>query len=373
MDTQETKKTHTAYKQANFNHFPDRLYKREVIDEYSGLLPNDMTKVKKEYYTHRPFLEYDNPEDKSFENPKQPILKAKYYHLARTKGYNAEYKKWEKYNRINHKDWSQEQIDTLTRQNQWVSGLYDQEKIEVPFEIPQAEKKVSIIIPNFQYAQFVGKAIESCQNQTLKPYEIIVVDDGSHDNSREIIDKYDVKKVYIKNGGVANARNVGANNATGDLLLFLDADDEISSDYLEKTVPRMKGDVQVVYTDLEFIGDQQGIVGYPDFSLEMMRDGQIIPSTCALIDRRLFEQVGGFDNGELFEDWAFWLRIAIKEYKFYHIREPLFKYRKHGVSRIDFLDAKMTEGYNQLKERYQITRQVNQEREKQARFLTQTK
>jgi glycosyltransferase involved in cell wall biosynthesis len=84
--------------QANFNHFPDRLYKREVIDEYSGILPNDMTKVKEGYYTYRPFLEYDNANDKSFNNPKQPILDVYYWHMARSRGYAQEIRKWMRYN-----------------------------------------------------------------------------------------------------------------------------------------------------------------------------------------------------------------------------------------------------------------------------------
>lgn len=91
-----------GFKQANFYHFPDRIYRRDVVDEYAGMLPNDMTKVKKGFYTYRPFLEYDNSSDKSFENPRQPILNAFYYHLARTRGYNQELRKWFRYNAIIH-------------------------------------------------------------------------------------------------------------------------------------------------------------------------------------------------------------------------------------------------------------------------------
>jgi glycosyltransferase involved in cell wall biosynthesis len=344
-----------GYKQSNFTHYPDRLYRKDVIDKYDGLLPNDMTKVKPEYYTFRPFLEYDNQSDKSFENPKQPILPVFYYHLARTRGFNFEYNKWKRYNTINH-NIEESKIDEITRINQWVSGLYDIEKTEVPFEIPKTMQKVSIIIPNFQYAQYVGDAIESCQRQTIKPYEIIVVDDGSHDNSREIIDRYDVIKKYIQNGGVAHARNVGANIATGDYLIFLDADDEIEPDYIEKTLLKMKGDIQVVYTDFRMFGDVDHIVKEQDYSDENMRRWQLVPSTCALIDRRIFEQVGGFDNGEHYEDWGFWLRVSKQGFNFYHIEEPLFRYRKHGKSRIDLLDERQEEGFKQLRERYNILR-----------------
>jgi len=371
MDTQETKKTHIGFEQANFEHYPDRLYRRDAVDRYDGMLPNDMTKVKKDFYTYRPFLEYDNAQDKSFENPLQPILPVKFYHLARTRGYNYEYQKWHRYNAIHHKDWNEQKIGTLTRQNQWVSGLYDLQPVEVPFEIPQILfPKVSVIIPNFQYAQFVGLAIQSVLNQYAPVHEIIVVDDGSHDNSREVIEKYDVKKIYIQNSGVAHVRNAGSVNATGDYLLFLDADDEIEPTYIEKTLEEMKGDVQVVYTDMQFIGNAVGVVGQPE--TEKMKECQPIPSTCALIDRRVFEQVGGFDNSEIFEDWGFWNRVYDKGFKFKHIREPLFKYRKHGKSRIDLLDSQMTAGYEQLRKRYRVTRQPNLTREMEAKRICES-
>jgi hypothetical protein len=317
------------------------------------MLPNDMTKVKREFYTFRPFLEYDNQGDNSFENPKQPILPVKYYHLARTRGFNYEYNKWKRYNEISHKDWSPEYIAEMTRVNQWVSGLYGLEKIDILFEIPKTEPKVSIIIPNHNYALFVGKAIESCQNQTIKPYEIIVVDDLSTDNSIEVISKYPVNLIRQNhNSGVAAARNAGAINSTGDYLIFLDADDELAPTFIEETLKEMKDDTQVVYTDIQFIGESDYIHSYKDFSLQDLKENQNIPSACALIDRRVFEQVGGFALDEWYEDYGWWLRIATKGLNFKHIAKPLFRYRKHGESRINMLDTKQEYGFNQLRERY---------------------
>lgn len=355
-----------GFKQANFEHYPDRLYKRDVVDKYDGMLPNDMTKVKRGIFQHRPFLEYDNQLDQSFENPRQPILPVKYYHLARTRGYNFEYNKWYRYNQITHSEWDHDTLHETTRINQWVSGLYDIEPVAIPFEIPKVTPKVSIIIPNFQYEEYVGKAIESAQKQTTPPHEIIVIDDGSHDNSKAVISQYDVDLKCIPNGGVACARNAGAYRATGDYLIFLDADDELNEKFIEETIGN---DEQITYTDYELIGDQGGFVGEPDYSLEEMRKGQLVPSTVALVDKRVWELVGGFDNGEIYEDWGFWLRCATKGFDFEHIKQPLLKYRIHGRSRVDELDAKMIEGYAQLKERYQITREINIDRIKEAQKI----
>lgn len=361
-----------GYKQADFRHFPDRIYRTDVVEKYGGILPNDMTQVKREFYTYRPFLEYDNQEDKPFENKKQPILDAYYFHLARTRGFHFEFEKWKRYNQNLNPDRDAEWCDTMARKNHWVSGQYPIEKITVPEEVPTLtipSPKVSVIIPNFQYAEFVGKAIESVLNQTVKPFEIIVVDDGSHDNSIEVIEKYPVTLLKKSNGGVAAARNAGTTIASGDYLLFLDADDELSPFYIEEVLKEMKGDVQVVYSDMQFIGDQNGVVGMPEATLENMQGWQCVPSVCALVDTRAFNLVGGFDNGEIFEDWGFWLRMTHKGYVFKHIAKPLFRYRKHGFSRNDITDSRQTDGFDQLRMRYGITREPDRRREAQAKQL----
>lgn len=361
-----------GYKQADFKHFPDRIYRVDVVKKYGGILPNDMTQVKAEFCTFRPFLEYDNAEDKPFENPKQPILDAYYFHLARTRGRNFEYKKWLTYNRNLNPERDEEWVDMMTRKNHWVSGQYAIEKIEVPEGIPTLtipRPKVSVIIPNFQYAEYIGKAIESAMNQTVKPYEIIVVDDGSHDNSIEVIEQYPVRLLKMSNGGVAAARNAGTSIASGDYLLFLDADDELSPFYIEETLKEMTGDTQVVYTDMQFIGDQTGVVGMPEPTLENMLGWQCVPSVCALVDVRAFNIVGGFDNGEIFEDWGFWLRMMHKGFTFKKVSKPLFKYRKHGFSRNDITDSNQTEGFEQLRMRYGITREPDKKREAIAKQL----
>lgn len=363
-----------GHRQANFEHYPDRLYRRDVIEGYSGLLPNDMLKVKREFYQFRPFLEYDNDLDASFgstnypmESKKQPILRdVKYYHLARTRGYNYEYNKWYRYNQIIHPQWTEDKLKETSRLNQWVSGLYSLEPIDIPFEIPEVHPKVSVVIPNFQYRDFVGKAIESCLSQTYPAHEIIVVDDGSHDDSVAVIAKYPVKLIQTQNHGVACARNEGAKNATGDYLLFLDADDEISPDYIEKCINNLDG---VVYTDIQFIGNANFVNSQPDYTPEEMKKWQIVPSTCALIDRHIWELVGGFDNQEIYEDWGFWLRVSQQGFNFKHIKEPLFKYRKHGKSRIDYLDSQMITGFDQLKLRYGITREVDLNRMSEAKKI----
>jgi glycosyltransferase involved in cell wall biosynthesis len=363
-----------GWKQADFQHYPDRIYKREVVEKYAGVLPIDMTIVKEEFRTvkHKGkgiegVLEYDNPQDTSQFSLKQPLLDTPFYHLARTRGYNFELQKWAKYHK-NIGGITEKEAEDKARSTHWVNGVYLIEPLEIPFEIPPIKKpKVSVIIPNYNYQQFVGMAIQSVLEQTYPAYEIIVVDDGSTDRSIQEILKYPVKLIKKPNQGVALARNDGANASTGDYLIFLDADDEISSDFIEKTLKEMQGDIQVVYTDIQFIGESNGIGEQPE--PEMMKQWQVVPSTCALIDRRAWELSGGFKADEIFEDWGFWNRVYDRGYNFKHIHEPLIRYRKHGKSRIDYLDANMIAGYAQLKDRYNITREVDFNRVEEAKKI----
>lgn len=101
---------------------------------------------------------------------------------------------------------------------------------------------VSIIIPTYNYARFLPEALESVFSQSLKNYEIIVVDDGSTDNTREIVGTYGdrVRYFYQSNSGVSAARNKGIKEALGDYLAFLDADDLYRPEFLEKMLLKME-------------------------------------------------------------------------------------------------------------------------------------
>lgn len=100
--------------------------------------------------------------------------------------------------------------------------------------------KVSVIIPTYNSADYVCEAIDSVLKQTYKPLEIIVIDDGSTDHTREMVQpyitKFAVRYSYQRNCGVSSARNAGINAANGDYVAFLDADDLWASDHLDQLV-----------------------------------------------------------------------------------------------------------------------------------------
>lgn len=356
----------SGYVQEEFNHFPDRLYKRECVEAVRGVLPDDMTFVKREYLFAPNkqkgsvgVLEYDNDNDESFVHPKQPILDATYFHLARTRGFNFETEKWKKYNQNLHPNATNEDIEKMTRINQWVTGLYPMDKLIIPNNIPTQsikEPKVSIIITNYNYGQFVKNAIESARNQTVKPHEIIVVDDCSTDNSSEIYKEFDDITVLqqLSNNGVVQARNWGISHSTGDFFILLDADDCIEPTYIEKVLQKQKEtEAEVVFTDMYVFGDIEYFHTYPEFSLDELKRNQCIPSVCALIKRQVFDATGGFREDTVYDDYEWWLRLSVKhEFRFAQVHEFLFNYNRKQGSRVSILDQRKEEGFAQLNREY---------------------
>jgi len=123
------------------------------------------------------------------------------------------------------------------------------------------EPLVSIIIDNYNYGRFIEDAIDSALNQTYQNVEVIVVDDGSTDNSREIISKYlesgRIKAIFKENGGQASAMNAGFEVSRGDLVMFLDSDDVLKPKAIETAVKVWRPGVSKVQWRLEVI-DQDG-------------------------------------------------------------------------------------------------------------------
>lgn len=351
----------SGFKQANFDHAPDRIYKRDVIDKCEGILPLDMQFVKKEYLSAPNkkkgsigVLEYDNEEDKSFEHPRQPILNVYYYHLARTRGYNFEYEKNSKYQKNMHPDWSEEECRKMARINHWTSGLYDIEKIDVPYYIPTQNiknPKVSVIITNYNYNEYLPESVGSIKNQTYQAHEIIIVDDCSRV-------KPEIEGVKIlqqkENRGVSECRNWGIYESTGDYYICLDADDVLEPNFIEETLKEMKGDIQIVYSNYKVFGESSYECNYGEFSREKLKEFQTIPSCCALIDRHCFELSGGYSNKDHWEDWGYWLKLSNLGFNFKRVDQFLFNYRRHAGSRIDLLDQNKEEKLKEFKKMHNL-------------------
>lgn len=186
---------------------------------------------------------------------------------------------------------------------------------------------VSVIIPTYNYADKVGRAIESVCKQTYRPKEIVVVDDGSKDNPEPVVQEFrdtykDIDFVYIRqeNSGVAEARNNGVRTSTGEYVCCLDADDAIEPDFLRVCVEFLKDNpsVYTAYTRLRFIkpDGETGISPWPaeyDYDKFLQRQNQV--PTCNVTRRVTWERLGGQRSryapiGAGSEDAEMWLRAG---------------------------------------------------------------
>jgi len=204
---------------------------------------------------------------------------------------------------------------------------------------------ITVIIPSYNYSQFLDKAIESVVSQSLKPKRIIIIDDGSTDNSLEIANKYQKKGVEIiskQNEGVIATKNLGIKLSETTWTVFVDADDILDKKYLEKLyMLASRKHCDVVYTDMEYIGAKTGIHKSGSFSYSRLLSGNFIHNS-ALISTTYLEQVGGYKSEmkDGYEDWELYISIAEVGAKFGYYPKPIFYYRQHSKDKSRNNEAK---------------------------------
>lgn len=194
---------------------------------------------------------------------------------------------------------------------------------------------VSVIIPCYNQGQYLDEAVKSVLAQTYAPIEIIVINDGSTDQETvRLLQTYEqphLKLIHTENRGVAAARNTGVQQATGEYILPLDADDRLAPLFLEKTVPVLNTSPQVgiVYSQAERFGNQTGLIDLPPYHFPSILLGNMIFST-GLYRRTDWEQAGGYNENMIWgwEDYDFWLSLIELGRDVVQIPEVLFSYRQ---------------------------------------------
>lgn len=229
---------------------------------------------------------------------------------------------------------------------------------------------VSIIIPAYNYANYIAECLDSVLSQTIKEWECIVIDNGSTDNTAEVVKMYvakdnRIKYHYIDQKGVSLARNYAVSISIGKYILPLDADDKIDSSYIAKAVHIMNEnpEISLVYCDAILFGSVNKKWILPEFNYRnLLIENSIFCS--ALYKKTEFETLNGYNTNmvEGFEDWDFWIKLLADDKKIIKIHEPLFYYRIKENSRNSVLDKE-----KQLRLRMQI---YNNHRELYNRFFT---
>jgi glycosyltransferase involved in cell wall biosynthesis len=216
--------------------------------------------------------------------------------------------------------------------------------------------KVSIIIPTHNYARFLGEAIQSVLDQTYKDFELIVVDDGSTDNTKEVVSSFKddrIRYMYQDHVGVSAAQNMALRIARGEYITGLSADDIYLPQNVEKKVELLdsRPDIGLVCSDTYIFDDSTGanigrlwhdpkrlnswfdpVKATLNPLREFIQWGFFIMLQATMVRRRVFETVGYFDESlPTHEDWEFIIRV-LQHFSIEIIDTPLLKLRRHKAN-----------------------------------------
>ena len=192
--------------------------------------------------------------------------------------------------------------------------------------------KISVIIPTYNRAEFLANTIESVLNQTVEADEIIVVDDGSDDKTKGVVEQYPLKYIYQKNSGVSSARNRGIREASNDFICFLDSDDIWERNKLEVQIEFHKTNPNILlsYTDEIWFFNTKEIKqnknqkkGQNSFldNLSLCKIG----ASTVMLHKSIFDKVDLFDESlKVCEDYDLWLRI-LRKFEIGYIDIPLIR------------------------------------------------
>ncbi|MBL8012336.1 MAG: glycosyltransferase family 2 protein [Candidatus Omnitrophica bacterium] len=227
---------------------------------------------------------------------------------------------------------------------------------------------VSVIIPAFNRASVLPRALQSVLTQTYEDYEILIVDDASTDDTSDLVKSYtDSRIIYLRhaaNRGGAASRNTGIERARGELVAFLDSDDQWEPNKLQRQIDvlqRAGQDCGVVYTALKAVYEATGetemleVTHRGRFLHELLISNCVRTLSSVIVRRSALLKAGGFDPQlRSCQDWDLYIRLA-KECSFECINEPLTVYyvNKKDPSRISNARKSIVQGHEAVARKYQ--------------------
>ena len=198
---------------------------------------------------------------------------------------------------------------------------------------------LTVYITNYNYGRYIKQAIESVLHQSFKDLELLIIDDGSTDNSKEIIESYanhrKINVIYQKNKGLNITNNIALRLANGKYIMRLDADDYLVAEALEKMINLLEvnDELGMVFPDYYLVDAHNNVlaeVKRHDFKEEVGLFDQPAHGACTVIRTDYLKSVGGYDESYSCQDgYELWIKFVSK-YKVTNIRESLFYYRRHG-------------------------------------------
>lgn len=221
--------------------------------------------------------------------------------------------------------------------------------------------KISIIIASYNYAQYIEEAIDSVINQSYQDWEMIIVDDGSSDNSVEIIKTYCEKDNRIKflqhedgqNKGLKETILLALKHSSGEWIAFLESDDYFLPDYLVKKAEIVEkySDVKLIFNKVKFLDENNGqnkkqkrrfekkqkklsSINFPrNMFYDFYINNMILTFSCVMVESSTLKAMNFDTPTDFFLDWWLWIHLAYKN-DFYYIDEELTSWRLHDFSYI---------------------------------------
>lgn len=211
----------------------------------------------------------------------------------------------------------------------------------------EADVRISVVIPAYNAERFMPRCLASVFAQTLKPHEVIVVDDGSTDGTAQIAEKLGANVLRRENGGIGAARNTGIRQASGEWIALLDADDTWVPEKLAMQAAAIHPDTVLVYTGIMPFDDRGERIAQraadPLFVRGRLRYYNPITPSSVILRRRAVLAAGGFREATpTCEDWGMWVRLMPLG-SFAAVAEPLTNYYVHPKS-ISASPEKMLDG-----------------------------
>lgn len=203
--------------------------------------------------------------------------------------------------------------------------------------------QVSVVVSCYRYAKYLPDCIDSLAHQTYPLHEIIVVNDGSDDDTSGVVNtlfaQYPTLNIILlekENGGLSSARNAGIQIATGEYIMCLDADDKLVPGGIEEHIKLMEDDMTIAQCALMEFGDRH-IMMTPTTPTNLQRVLQSNTIYCnAIFSKRIWSEAGGFDEGTLIryglEDWEFWIRLLALGCKVHTSPFVALRYRVHETN-----------------------------------------
>ena len=205
------------------------------------------------------------------------------------------------------------------------------------------QPKITVYITNHNYGEYLVQAIQSVLDQTFQDFELIIIDDGSTDNSRTILKKYEqminTKIIYQQNRGLPISNNIALQQSKGEYIIRLDADDYFDKNALKILINEFDDEnIGMVFGDWYITnskGDVLGIEKRHDFDKDVSLYDLPAHGACTMFRTKFLKEIGGYDETISRQDgYELWFRF-IEEYEIRNINIPVFYYRKHGSSLTD--------------------------------------